>query len=39
MAADIDDKLPYQLVHAALSLKQASKFDIIHNHVGETSWR
>jgi len=35
-ASDIADKRPYELVHAALSLKQASKFDIIHNHVGET---
>jgi glycosyltransferase involved in cell wall biosynthesis len=35
MASDIRDKLPYQLVHAALSLKEAKSFDIIHNHAGE----
>jgi glycosyltransferase involved in cell wall biosynthesis len=35
LAGDIADKRPYELVHAALSLKEASKFDIIHNHVGE----
>ncbi len=34
-ASDIQDKLPHQLVHAALSLKEAKSFDVIHNHAGE----
>ena len=34
-ADDLEDKLPYQLLHAALALKEASSFDIIHNHNAE----
>jgi glycosyltransferase involved in cell wall biosynthesis len=34
-ADDLEDKLPYLLLHAALTLKDASSFDIIHNHNGE----
>lgn len=31
----ITDPLPYEWTHAALSLKNAGQFDIIHNHAGE----
>ncbi len=34
-ASDIQTPLVYDLMHAALSLKQASSFDIVHNHAGE----
>lgn len=35
-ATDIADPASYALMHAALSLKDAGSYDIIHNHIGET---
>ena len=35
-ASDIADPGSYALMHAALSLKDADSYDIIHNHIGET---
>ncbi len=34
-AFDLEDPHPYALMHAALSLKDAASYDIIHNHIGE----
>ncbi len=34
-ATDIDAKTPYAWHHAALSLRDARKYDIVHNHAGE----
>jgi glycosyltransferase involved in cell wall biosynthesis len=34
-ADDLREKLPYDLMHASLSLKQASEFDVVHNHAGD----
>jgi glycosyltransferase involved in cell wall biosynthesis len=34
-AEDLQAKLPYELIHAALALKDAPSFDIIHNHNAE----
>lgn len=34
-AEDVVDPSPYAWVHAALSLRDARSFDIIHNHAGE----
>jgi glycosyltransferase involved in cell wall biosynthesis len=35
-ASDLEDPGPYALMHAAMSLKDAGSYDIIHNHIGET---
>ena len=35
-ASDLADPQSYALMHAALSLKDADSYDIIHNHIGET---
>jgi glycosyltransferase involved in cell wall biosynthesis len=35
-ATDIADPQSYALMHAALSLKDADSYDVIHNHIGET---
>jgi len=34
-ARDLQDPWPYAWLHSALALKEASDFDIIHNHAGE----
>jgi len=34
-ARDLQDPWPYAWLHSALGLKEASEFDIIHNHAGE----
>ena len=35
-ATDLQDPSHYALLHAALSLRDANSYDIIHNHIGET---
>jgi len=34
-ADDLADRSPYDWMHAALSLSEASGYDLIHNHAGE----
>ena len=34
-ARDLQDPWPYAWLHSALALKEASEFDIIHNHAGD----
>lgn len=34
-ARDLQDPWPYAWLHSALALREASEFDIIHNHAGE----
>lgn len=34
-ARDLQDPWPYAWLHSALALREASEFDIIHNHSGE----
>jgi glycosyltransferase involved in cell wall biosynthesis len=34
-ASDLQDPWPYAWLHSAMALKEASEFDIIHNHAGE----
>jgi glycosyltransferase involved in cell wall biosynthesis len=34
-ARDLQDPSPYVWLHSILALKEASEFDIIHNHAGE----
>ena len=35
-ATDLADPGSYALMHAALSLRDADSYDIVHNHIGET---
>jgi glycosyltransferase involved in cell wall biosynthesis len=35
-ATDLQDPSQYALLHAALSLRDAGSYDIVHNHIGET---
>jgi glycosyltransferase involved in cell wall biosynthesis len=34
-AKDLRDKRPYAWLHAALALRDAAEYDIVHNHAGE----
>ncbi len=34
-AQDLRDKRPYAWLHAALALRDADQYDIVHNHAGE----
>jgi glycosyltransferase involved in cell wall biosynthesis len=34
-ARDLQDPWPYAWLHSSLALREASEFDIIHNHAGE----
>ena len=35
-ASDLQDPDSYALMHAAMSLKDAGSYDVVHNHIGET---
>ena len=36
-ASDLQDPWPYAWLHSALALREASEFDIVHNHAGEVT--